>query len=34
MLKGYGDYEVYAREAFRQVMDAATAWYQQYIPAR
>jgi hypothetical protein len=34
MLKGYGHYEVYEGEAFRQVMDAATAWYQQYIPAR
>jgi len=34
MLKGYGHYEVYEGEAFRQVMDAATAWYQKYIPAR
>jgi hypothetical protein len=34
MLKGYGHYEVYEGEVFRQVMDAATAWYQQYIPAR
>jgi len=33
MLKGYGPYEVYEGEAFRQVMDAATAWYQQHIPS-
>jgi uncharacterized protein len=33
MLKGYGHYEVYEGEAFRQVMDAATAWYQQHIPS-
>ena len=34
MLKGYGHYEIYEGEAFRQVMDATTAWYKQYIPAR
>jgi len=34
MLKGYGQYEVYEGEAFREVMEAATAWYDQYIPAR
>ncbi len=34
MLNGYGHYEVYEGEAFRQVMDAATVSYQQYIPAR
>jgi len=33
MLKGYGHYEVYEGEAFRQVMEATTAWYGQYIPA-
>jgi len=34
VLKGYGHYEVYEGEAFRQVMTAATEWYAQYIPAR
>jgi uncharacterized protein len=34
VLKGYGHYEVYGGEAFRQVMEAATAWYRQYLPAR
>jgi fermentation-respiration switch protein FrsA (DUF1100 family) len=34
VLKGYGHYEVYEGEAFRQVMDATIAWYRQYIPAR
>ncbi|MBV8890335.1 MAG: alpha/beta fold hydrolase [Alphaproteobacteria bacterium] len=33
MLHGFGHYEVYAGEAFRQVMDATTAWYRQYLPA-
>jgi dipeptidyl aminopeptidase/acylaminoacyl peptidase len=34
VLKGYGHYEVYEGEAFRQVMAAATAWFERYIPAR
>ena len=34
VLKGYGHYEVYEGEAFRQVIDATIAWYGQYIPAR
>ena len=34
VLKGYGHYEVYEGEAFRQVTTAATEWYAQYIPAR
>jgi uncharacterized protein len=34
MLKGFGHYEVYEGEAFRQVMKAATDWYHQYLPAR
>jgi hypothetical protein len=33
-LKGFGHYEVYEGEAFRQVMKAATDWYHQYLPAR
>ena len=34
VLKGYGHYEVYEGDAFRQVMVAATTWYQQHISAR
>jgi uncharacterized protein len=34
MLKGYGHYEVYVGEAFREVMDATLAWYRQYLPAK
>jgi fermentation-respiration switch protein FrsA (DUF1100 family) len=34
MLNGFGHYEVYEGEAFRQVMKAATDWYHQYLPAR
>jgi uncharacterized protein len=33
VLNGYGHYEVYEGEAFRQVMAAATDWYAQYVPA-
>jgi fermentation-respiration switch protein FrsA (DUF1100 family) len=33
-LKGYGHYEVYEGEAFRQVMVAAIDWYAHYMPAR
>jgi len=34
ILKGYGHYEVYEGEAFREVMAATTDWYARYIPAR
>src|SRR5437879_7235434 len=34
MLKGYGHYEVYVGDAFREVMDATLAWYRQYLPAK
>lgn len=33
-LKGWGHYEVYAGEAFRQVITPTLGWYQQYLPAR
>jgi dipeptidyl aminopeptidase/acylaminoacyl peptidase len=33
-LKGWGHYEVYTGEAFRQVIGPTLAWYQQYLPAR
>lgn len=33
-LKGWGHYEVYTGEAFRQVIAPTLAWYQQYLPAR
>jgi hypothetical protein len=32
VLKGWGHYEVYEGEAFRQVMDAAVGWYRQHLP--
>jgi len=34
VLKGYGHYEVYLEPAFREVMQATVAWYQEYLPAR
>jgi len=34
VLKGWGHYEVYAGEAFRQVMEPTLAWYQEHMPAR
>jgi dipeptidyl aminopeptidase/acylaminoacyl peptidase len=34
MLHGYGHYEVYEGEAFRQVMAATVDWYRQHLPAR
>jgi uncharacterized protein len=34
MLNGYGHYEVYEGEAFREVMAATTDWYARYIPAK
>jgi len=33
VLQGYGHYEVYAEPAFRQVMQATLAWYQEHLPA-
>ncbi len=33
VLKGWGHYEVYTGEAFRQVIKPTIAWYQQYLPA-
>jgi dipeptidyl aminopeptidase/acylaminoacyl peptidase len=32
VLKGWGHYEVYAGEAFRQVIEPTIAWYRQYLP--
>jgi dipeptidyl aminopeptidase/acylaminoacyl peptidase len=34
VLEGFGHYEVYAGEPFRQVMEPAVAWFHQYLPAR
>jgi uncharacterized protein len=34
VLKGWGHYEVYAGEAFRQVIEPTRDWYQTYLPAR
>jgi dipeptidyl aminopeptidase/acylaminoacyl peptidase len=34
VLHGYGHYEVYTEPAFSEVMQAAIAWYGQYVPAR
>ena len=34
VLKGFGHYEVYGGEAFRQVMNEAVAWYRTHLPAR
>ena len=33
VLKGWGHYEVYTGEAFRQVIEASLAWYQTYLSA-
>ena len=33
-LKGWGHYEVYAGEAFRQVIEPTLAWYREHLPAR
>jgi uncharacterized protein len=32
VLKGWGHYEVYTGEAFRQVIEPTLAWYQTYLP--
>lgn len=34
VLKGWGHYEVYAGEAFRQVIEPTRDWYQTYLPAK
>ncbi len=34
VLKKWGHYEVYAGDAFDQVMEPTLAWYRQYLPAR
>jgi len=34
VLPGWGHYEVYAGECFRQVMDATLAWYREHLPPR
>jgi len=34
VLKGFGHYEVYGGEAFRQVMDETVAWYKTHLRAR
>ena len=34
VLNGFGHYEVYGGDAFRQVMDQTLAWYSQWLPAR
>lgn len=32
VLKGWGHYEVYEGEAFRQVIEPTLAWYRQHLP--
>jgi dipeptidyl aminopeptidase/acylaminoacyl peptidase len=34
VLKGWGHYEVYTGEAFRQVIEPTLAWYRQHLSAR
>jgi dipeptidyl aminopeptidase/acylaminoacyl peptidase len=34
VLKGWGHYEVYTGEAFRQVIEPTLAWYQTHLPPR
>ncbi len=34
VLQGWGHYEVYAGECFRQVMEPTVAWYGEHLPAR
>lgn len=34
VLEKWGHYEVYAGDAFDQVMEPTLAWYRQYLPAR
>ena len=33
-LKGFGHYEVYGGDVFRQVMEETLAWYGTHLPAR
>ena len=33
VLKGWGHYEVYTGEAFRQVIEPTVAWFQEHLPA-
>ncbi|HVZ60460.1 MAG TPA: alpha/beta fold hydrolase [Terriglobales bacterium] len=33
MLKGYGHYELYSGEAFKQMAGATLSWFRQYLPA-
>jgi uncharacterized protein len=32
--EGFGHYEVYGGDAFRQVMEETLAWYGTHLPAR
>ncbi len=32
VLRGFGHYEVYAGDCFRQVMEHTLGWYRQYLP--
>jgi hypothetical protein len=32
VLRGFGHYEVYTGDCFRQVMEHALGWYRQYLP--
>jgi dipeptidyl aminopeptidase/acylaminoacyl peptidase len=34
VLQGWGHYEVYTGEAFRQVIAPTLAWYQEHLPAK
>jgi dipeptidyl aminopeptidase/acylaminoacyl peptidase len=34
VLKGWGHYEVYTGEAFRQVIEPTLAWYQTHLPRK
>jgi uncharacterized protein len=34
VLKGWGHYEVYTGEAFRQVIEPTLDWYRKYLPPR
>jgi hypothetical protein len=34
VLKGFGHYEIYGGDAFRQVMEETLAWYGRHLPAR
>ena len=34
MLKGFGHYQLYTGEAFRQLTEATLSWFQHYLPAR